>query len=462
MSTHTHHTPEVNQEEALALVNHLWETEVVPQLPADLEEQAQKHKAFQRQRQVANTYDLLRAILGYVLGGLSTRQWGAWAVIIGLADISDRAWSKRLQKSGAWLLWLFGELMVIETETADIFGKMPPGRVLLIDASTLKQIGGSGDDWRLHTAYDLIAGRLAQVVVTDRNQGEKLNHFELEIGDIVVSDGGYGYRNSVAEVKKKHADGVFRIHPNMFPLEDKFGEPLDLWPRLRKTKGPRMWEQQAYCIHNKQRYSVRVIACKLPPEQAGLARKRAEKRAQKKGRPVSLDSLTMAGWVLLITTLEPTDWSIEDILRLYRVRWQIELLFKRMKQMLKMHQIQSKRQDSVQATIRALLVAWVLQEQLAAQLRTLLHKLVQTALSASLDQSVARPISSWSISILCVQTLRHQVLGQWSMARLRACLPRLQRFLTNKQRKRGHQETDIRCWLEQRSKNHSQPLEIPA
>ena len=461
MLAHTHHTPEENQEQRLALVNHLWETEVMPQLPADLEEQAKKHKAFQRQRQVANAYDLLRAILGYVLGGLSTRQWGAWAVIIGLADISDRAWSKRLQKSGAWLLWLFGELTTIETGAAGLFGQAA-GRVLLIDASTLKQVGGSGDDWRWHTAYDLIAGRLAQVVVTDHTQGEKLDHFELEVGDIVVSDGGYGYRSSVAAVKKKQADGVFRIHPDTFPLEDKFGQPLDLWPLLRKTKGPQMWERQAYCIHNKQRYAVRVIACKLPPEQAGLARKRAEKRAQKKGRPVSLNSLGLAGWVLLITTLEATDWPAQDILRLYRVRWQIELLFKRMKQMLKMHHIQCKRQDSVQATIRALLVAWVLQEQQASRIRSLLQRLVHSALALKVGLPVARPVSSWSVSKLCLQTLRQQVLGQWSMARLRACLPRLQRFLTGKRRKRGHQETDVRQWLQRRSIGQSQPLQLAA
>ena len=124
MLAHTHHTSEANPEQALALVNHLWETEVVPQLPADLEEQAKKHKAFQRQREVANAYDLLRALLGYVLGGLSTRQWGAWAVIIGLADISDRAWSKRLQKSEAWLLWLFGELTAIETGALELLGQI--------------------------------------------------------------------------------------------------------------------------------------------------------------------------------------------------------------------------------------------------------------------------------------------------------------------------------------------------
>ncbi len=461
MSAHTHHTSEAKQEQKLALVDYLWETEVVPQLPGDLEQKAREHKAFQRQRQVANAYDLLRAILGYVLGGLSSRQWGAWAVIIGLADISDRAWSKRLQNSGAWLLWLFCELTVIETGAVDIFGQTT-ARVLLIDASTLKQIGGNGDDWRLHTAYDLIAGRVAQVTVTDRTGGEKLAHFELKSGDIVVADNGYGYRRSIATVKAKQADGVFRIHPYTFPLEDKFGQALDLWPRLRKTKGDSMWELQAYCTYKNQIYPVRVIACRLPPQQAGLARKRVEKRAKKKGRPVSLNSLALAGWVLLITTLEATNWSAEDILRLYRVRWQIELLFKRMKQMLKMHKIQCKRADSVEATIRALLVAWVLQEQQASHIRSLLQQLVHSALAHKVGLPVARPVSSWSVSKLCLQTLFQQVLGQWSMARLRACLPRLQRFLTAKRLKRGHQETDVRQWLQRRSIGQSQPFQIAA
>lgn len=461
MLAHTHHTSEEKQAQALALVNDLWQTEVLPQLPADLQEQAQKHKAFQRQRQVANAEDLLRAILGYVLGGLSSRQWGAWAVIIGLADISDRAWSKRLQKSGAWLRWLFGELTKIETGAAAWFGPTI-GRVLLIDASTLKQVGGTGDDWRLHTAYDLIAGRIDQVVVTDRSQGETLNHFEFKSGDIVVSDNGYGYRSSVASLEEKQAAGVFRIHPNTFPLEDEFGQPLDLWSLLRQTKGPQLWERQAYCTHNQRRYAVRVMACKLPPEKAGLARKRIEKRAQKKGRPVSFNSLVLAGWLLLITTLDELDWSATDVLRLYRVRWQIELLFKRMKQMLQVHQIHCKRPDSVEATIQALLVAWVLPEQQAAQLRTMLHQLIQAALSEPLDRPVARPISRWSVSKLCLQTLRQQVLGQWSMARLQACLPRLQRFLTSKRRKRGHQETDVQHWLHRRSIGLSQTVQLVA
>jgi hypothetical protein len=45
---------------------------------------------------------------------------------------------------------------------------------------------------------------------------------------------------------------------------------------------------------------------------------------------------------LLITNLPSRPWSYKHILQLYQARWQIELLFKRMKQMMDMHVIRSK------------------------------------------------------------------------------------------------------------------------
>jgi len=61
-------------------------------------------------------------------------------------------------------------------------------------------------------------------------------------------------------------------------------------------------------------------------------------------------------------------------------------------------------------------------------------------------------VSSWLLSGLGLDTLRQQVQGSWSEARLQACLPRLRRFLCSRPRRRGHQESIMRAWLEQRAR----------
>ena len=49
----------------------------------------------------------------------------------------------------------------------------------------------------------------------------------------------------------------------------------------------------------------------------------------------------------------------------------MELVFKRMKQLLRFNQLRSTHRTTVEATVRALLVAWALQDGIVAELRAL-------------------------------------------------------------------------------------------
>src|SRR5437764_5057654 len=105
------------------------------------------------------------------------------------------------------------------------------------------------------------------------------------------------------------------------------------------------------------------------------ARKQARIRL-KKGSKANLAPAWWAGVMLLGTTLPQEQWSAQDVVKLYRARWQIELLFKRLKQGLHLHLLPVKLWERAQAYVHLCLIVWCLQEQEAQELSVVLSGLL--------------------------------------------------------------------------------------
>jgi hypothetical protein len=238
----------------------LWETEIVPQLPAKLDEQARLLKAYQRYREIARASDLLRALLAWVLGGCSFRQLGCWAVILGVADISEAAWRKRVRRCGEWLQWLLTE--VISTPRSET--PLTQKRVILVDGTSLGQTGGTGDDWRVQLAYDLVEGRLVDVQVGDRQQAETLVGLPGRGGDLFVGDRGYGVRRNVVALDEMQAAALLRFSPNHCRLEQADGSLFEVVHWLEGLEeAVQIGEQEGYCVEGDKQVKVRVLALRL-------------------------------------------------------------------------------------------------------------------------------------------------------------------------------------------------------
>ena len=445
MPVRSHHTNSAPAAQSADCAADSWTSEVLPRLPAALDCQARTLKAFQRKRAFDSPAQLLRGLLVYALSPFGLRWLGAWGVLKDVADLSAAGWHDALIRSSAWLLWLIGELLLANDPPVWITQRIR-GRVWVVDASMLGQTGQSGDAWRLHLGFDLIAGRVGQLHLTDRHTGERLDHFQLRAGDLVLLDAGYGYRRTLATAQRMAADVLFPFTPSTCPLENGWGAALDVVAWLRQH-GPSIRSRSAWWCYEGARGQVRIIAKRLSQHERMAAERRLYRNAQQHGRAVSPLALFLCGWLLLLTSVAAESWTNAELLWLYRARWQVELLFKRMKQLLRLGRVRATSRAGAEASLRAQLLAWLLQEQASQQLRALLPRLsgAPSEAEAELERTPA-VLSSWTLTLLSLETLRVQVLGSWSEARVRACLGRLQRFLLSRS-SRAHQETEVRAFL---------------
>jgi hypothetical protein len=366
---------------------------------------------------------------------------GAWAVVIELADLSEAAWRKRLRAANTWLLWMVTQLCSAPAD-ALMLPRQAARRVLLIDATVLGTPGGTGADWRVHTAYDFTAGHLQQVVVADYHSAEHLAHYALQSGDIVVADGGYGHRRNVACARQQQADVVLRITYQNFPLEWTNGTAVDLVAWVQASHAP-LLQRQVFCRYQHARYAVRVVALRVSAEAARRAQARVRRKSGKKGYAPRAVTLALCHWVFLVTTLDADTWPSEAVAQLYRARWHIELLFKRMKSLLQLDDLRVTCPIAVEAVVRLKLIAWLLQADGAAAVHACLAHL-----HAQMRQAPdAHVLSSWRMTSLCLTTLQQQIRGQWSATKVQTCLHRLRRYLYDGPRARVHQETRLRDWL---------------
>jgi hypothetical protein len=83
--------------------------------------------------------------------------------------------------------------------------------------------------------------------------------------------------------------------------------------------------------------AFRVVAFRLSPESAARQRAGLREAQRKQGRQPTVEALELAGWLILITNAPEAKLPARAMSYLYRVRWQVELVFKQCKSVLRLH-----------------------------------------------------------------------------------------------------------------------------
>ena len=93
--------------------------------------------------------------------------------------------------------------------------------------------------------------------------------------------------------------------------------------------------------------------CRKPAQAVEAARRKARREAQREGYQISQATLTAAEWVILVTSLACDRFCTNEVLALYRLRWRVELGFKRLKSVIGLQRAAGHR-----CTLRQALTCW--------------------------------------------------------------------------------------------------------
>ena len=217
-------------------------------------------------------------------------------------------------------------------------------------------------NFRVHMDYNLNRNCMQEIKVTDHHTAESLQHHVLSKNDIYILDAGYGKAKTYvyATVLNK-SDVIMRITPNHLKVYSDEKTPIDLHMRLNKTK-EKIFEIFCYIKYENCMYPIRIIASKIPEDKMQAVIKRKKRKAQKSQTKTRAKTLVYAQWTIIATSLI-SEFSKEEILNIYRSRWQVELLFKRIKQKLSAHKIRPSTKKYAIALIHLWLITWALTER---------------------------------------------------------------------------------------------------
>jgi len=315
-------------------------------LPADLEESAKQSKALVRCRNVPDAAALMRMALAYALSDLSLKDVAAWASSLAVAEITGPGLFYRLREAEGWLERVLGQILAEEMPQS-----VGGWAVRVVDATVINGPGQKPVQWRAHVLISPSSGSFRSVELTDDSGGEKLSRYPIQKGELILGDRAYGTARGLHAVRQNEAHVVVRFSPAALRTCD--GERQRVFLQEREAEIP----------------TIGVVEFELlipvPPNPTKSHKTWALQKAIAWIPARAIASRTRTGEVIwILTTLNQTELPALAALALYRLRWQIELLFKRLKSLLHLDTLPSRQGPTAKSWMLARLIAAALAQRL--------------------------------------------------------------------------------------------------
>jgi hypothetical protein len=277
--------------------------------------------------------------------------------------------------------------------------------------------GGDGPEAsvKIQLSYDYLRGVLSALRFTagiEPDQSCELHLEQAQPGSLHLFDLGYFKQQVFAELDERGSYFISRFAHQTALYTDE-AEPIRvmLLDYLQKLKVDQF--ETRLQMGRISHLPVRILFQRLPLAVVEERRRKAIEQMKEKGRKPSDTYLQLLEWQFFITNI-PMEWlSFDQILLLYRVRWQVELVFKLWKSQANLDGLGNWRVDRVLVHIYARLIGLVLFFALTAPFRWLSGKELSLPKAFASFQDQINPIleaicNGWASFYLIISRLSAQ------------------------------------------------------
>jgi hypothetical protein len=216
--------------------------------------------------------------------------------------------------------------------------------------------------------YDIKNGSTTDLTITDAKRCDLVDAKEtiskVLPGDLIIRDLGYFILSLFSEIKKRNAFFLSRLNVKCYVFKEHEETAIsfkELHSQMTQTKNSLV--ELSVTVGSKERLPVRLIVQLVSDEIYEQRIRKIEKENRKKGFKTSDDYKIRCKFNLFITNAEEKDLPKEAVYKAYKIRWQIELMFKHWKSTCKIHNLQPMKYERFICLLHAKLILIIINLQ---------------------------------------------------------------------------------------------------
>jgi len=272
-----------------------------------------------------------------------------------------------------WLK-LFNRVIIKDSSKFDLAARLK---------DKLPGFGGSASEAGacIQYEFEIKSGQVSDLAITPANRPDAKDALVsmdvIRKGDLIIRDLGYFVLKYFIAAQKAGAFFISRLNAKIivYQLKGNDFELLDFGQvyQMMKENHIKRLDKEVYIGRN-EKFPVRLVIELMPEEVFSTRMQKVNKFNKKKGRQTSQDYTNRARLNLFICNIPIDMMDGQTIAKVYKIRWQIELIFKIWKSIFGLDNITPMKYERLMCTLNARLLLVLLNWETFMIQRALLFK----------------------------------------------------------------------------------------